>query len=60
MGAVAYGAFLFLGKRLGENLSLLAAIGVGVITYAIIVYFLKIPEVDSTLKIVKRKIRGMI
>jgi len=32
------------------------AIGVGALVYAVMVYFLKIPEADSALKAVKRKI----
>ncbi|NMB42000.1 MAG: murein biosynthesis integral membrane protein MurJ, partial [Firmicutes bacterium] len=56
MGFIAYGTFFFSGKHLSQNISLLLAIGVGALVYAVMVYFLKIPEADSALKAVKRKI----
>mgnify|MGYP006894312407 FL=1 len=57
MGLVAYSSFKFMTSSLSQNLSLIIAIGIGALTYAIIIYFMKIPEVDSTIKAVKNKLK---
>jgi len=44
--------------RLSQNLALIIAIGIGVLVYAILIYFMKIPEVERTLALVKRKLRS--
>jgi putative peptidoglycan lipid II flippase len=56
MGLIAYGSFWLLGQLVSENLALLLAIGVGALTYAVFIYFMKIPEVDRTLDVLKKKI----
>ena len=56
MGLFAYGSFKFLGKHLTQNKALICAVIIGALIYGAIIYFMKIPEVDSTLKIVKRKL----
>ena len=56
MGLIAYTSFRFLGSLVSQNLALIVAIVVGALVYAIIIYFMKIPEVDRTLDTVKKKI----
>ena len=56
MGLFAYGSFKFLGKHLTLNKALICAVIIGALIYGAIIYFMKIPEVDSTLEIVKRKL----
>ncbi len=60
MGGFAYGSFRLMLLRLSQNLSLIFAIGIGALTYAIIIYFMKIPEVDNTLAALKKKLAGRI
>ncbi len=56
MGFIALGSFNFLKPSMKENLALILAIGVGVLAYAVIIYFIKVPEVDRTLEVVKKKL----
>ena len=56
MGFIALGSFNFLKPSMRENLALILAIGVGVLAYAVIIYFIKVPEVDRTLEVVKKKL----
>ncbi len=60
MGGFAYGSFRLMLLRFSQNLSLIFAIGIGALTYAIIIYFMKIPEVDNTLAALKKKLAGRI
>lgn len=55
MGAIAYASFRFALLRLTQNISLILAIGIGALSYAIIIYFMKIPEVESTLNALMKK-----
>ena len=55
MGVLAYSGFVLAGNHFSQNLSLILAIGVGALSYAIIIYFMKIPEVDSTVEAVRKK-----
>lgn len=58
MGLVSKLCFNYLTTNiLSQNLSLLIAIGVGVTTYFTIIYFLKIPDVDTIVSTVKSKFR---
>ena len=43
---------------MSQNMALVVAIGVGALTYGIVVLFMKIPEVDRTAQAVKRRIQG--
>lgn len=56
MGLIAYGSFWLLGQSVSENLALLIAITVGALTYALFIYYMKIPEVDKSLDVMKQKI----
>ena len=58
MGFIALGSFNFLKQSLRENLALIIAIGFGAIVYGVLVYLMKIPEVERTLGLVKNKVRG--
>lgn len=60
MGFIALGSFNFLKQALRENLALIIAIGVGAIVYGILVYFMRIPEVERTLELMKSKVRGKV
>ena len=57
MGAMAKLAYDILLKHIGANLSLIAAIIVGAAVYFVIIYFMKIDEVDSMIDAVKRKLK---
>lgn len=59
MGIIARWMFSFSGRYFNSNLALILAIGVGALVYALLIYFMKIPEVDRTLEVAKRKLRSM-
>jgi putative peptidoglycan lipid II flippase len=54
MGIIASVAYGNLCKALSANLSLILAIGVGALTYLIIIYILRVPEVHRPLDAVKQ------
>ncbi|MBZ2174076.1 murein biosynthesis integral membrane protein MurJ [Schnuerera sp. xch1] len=56
MGLVAKIAYNILFRYMGANLTLIAAIIIGAAVYFVIIYFMKIDEVDSMVKAVKRKL----
>ena len=55
MGWAAWCSFSFLGRHHSRNLSLIGAGSVGAMIYALLIYFLKIPEVENTLDVLKTK-----
>lgn len=55
MGGLAKISFEYLIKSLSQNLSLLLAIGVGGTSYLIIIYFMKIQDVDVIVGAIKKK-----
>ncbi len=57
MGVIALWCFNVLGQIASENLALILAIGVGMLVYAVLIYFMKIPEVERTLETVKKRLR---
>lgn len=57
MGVFAYTSFSVLSRFMSQNMALVVAIGVGALTYGIVVLFMKIPEVDRTVEAVKRRIQ---
>jgi len=56
MGLLANLSFNYLTVTLSQNLSLLLAIGVGALTYFLIIYFMKIEDVDVIVGAVKKKL----
>lgn len=56
MGVFARLSFNYLISKLNESLSLLVAIGVGAVIYFIIIYFMKIEDVDVIVGTIKRKL----
>lgn len=60
MGVIALWSFNVFGQALRGNLALILAIGVGAVTYAILIYFLRVPEVERTLEVVKKKVRQKV
>lgn len=56
MGVIARGCFSYLTITLSQNLSLLAAMAVGALSYFVIIYFMKIEDVDAVVKAVREKI----
>ncbi len=56
MGVLALWSFNFWGQALSQNLALILAIGVAVVSYAVLIYFMKIPEVVRTLEVVKKRV----
>ena len=56
MGGLAKLSFNYLTASLSQNLSLLLAIGVGAVSYFVIIYFMKIEDVDVIVSAVKKKL----
>lgn len=56
IGLLAKLSFDYLTATLSQNLSLIIAIGVGAISYFVIVYFMKIEDVDVIVNAVKKKL----
>ena len=53
MGFIALGSFNFLSQNIRENLALILAIGLGALAYAILIYFMTIPEVERSIEAMK-------
>ena len=56
MGGLAKLSFNYLTASLSQNIALLIAIGVGAVSYFVIVYFMKIEDVDVTVGAIKKKL----
>ena len=56
MGLIAKLAFNGINAHVSQNLALIAAIGVGAMVYAVMIYFMKIEEVDVLIGAVKKKL----
>lgn len=60
MGFLSKMSFNYLTSTLSQNLSLLIAIGIGVVSYFVIIYFMKIEDVDAIVEAIKTKLgRGV-
>jgi putative peptidoglycan lipid II flippase len=57
MGFIALGSFNFFSQNIRQNLALILAIGIGALAYAILIYFMKIPEVDRSIEVMKKKVK---
>jgi putative peptidoglycan lipid II flippase len=57
MGANAKLSFNYLASTLSQNTSLLLSIAIGALSYFMIIYFMKIEDVDIIANAVKRKLR---
>ncbi|MFJ1626529.1 murein biosynthesis integral membrane protein MurJ [Marinilactibacillus psychrotolerans] len=55
MGGLAKLSFNYLTTSLSQNFSLLIAIGVGAVSYFVIIYFMKIEDVDVIVGAIKKK-----
>jgi putative peptidoglycan lipid II flippase len=55
MGVIAKVSYNTLFNSIGANLSLILSIGIGAITYFIIIYFMRIEEVDVIVNAIRRK-----
>lgn len=55
MGGLAKLTFIYLTASLSQNLSLLMAISVGAVSYFVIIYFMKIEDVDVIVGAIKKK-----
>ncbi|MDD3040956.1 murein biosynthesis integral membrane protein MurJ [Bacteroides sp.] len=61
MGGLAKLSFNYLTTSISQNLSLLLAIGVGALSYFVIIYFMKIEDVDVIVGAIKKKLgRGAV
>lgn len=60
MGFSALGSFNYLKQGLSQNLALIIAIGIGVLVYGVLIYFMRIPEVERTIGLVKSKFKGKV
>lgn len=58
MGLITKVSYNTLLTYINANLSLILSIGIGAVTYFIIIYFVKIEEVDTIVNAIKRKIKG--
>lgn len=56
MGLFAKLSFIYFITSLSQNLSLLLAIGVGAVFYSVIIYFMKIDDVDVIVEAIKTKL----
>lgn len=56
MGGLAKLSVNYLTTSLSQNLSLLIAIGIGAISYFMIIYFMKIEDVDGIVGVIKKKL----
>lgn len=56
MGVIARVIFNYLNITLSQNLSLLLAMVVGAATYFVLIYFMKIDDVDAVVKAVRKRI----
>jgi len=56
MGGLAKLSFNYLTTSLSQNLSLIIAIGVGALSYFVIIYFMKIEDVDVIVGAIKKKL----
>lgn len=56
MGVIARLLYDILIKNIGANLALIVAIIIGTVVYFVMIYFMKIDEVDSMIEAVKRKL----
>lgn len=56
MGGIAKVCFDYLTSTLSQNRALLIAIGIGAISYFVIIYFMKIEDVDAVVGAIKRKL----
>lgn len=57
MGVIAWMAYKGLFDIIGGSLSLIAAIGIGALVYVVVIYFMKIDDVDIIVNAIKTKIR---
>ncbi|WP_094549326.1 murein biosynthesis integral membrane protein MurJ [Petroclostridium xylanilyticum] len=58
MGIIAKVSYNALLNSINANLSLIISIGIGTLTYFIIIYFMNIEEVDTMVNVLKRKLKG--
>ena len=56
MGLMAKLAFNGINTHVSQNLALIVSIGVGAVVYAVMIYFMKIEEVDVLIGAVKKKL----
>lgn len=56
MGLLAKVSFNYLSSALSQNASLLISIAIGAVSYFVIIYFMKIEDVDIIVNAVKRKL----
>lgn len=57
MGLITFCSFRFLKDHLSGNLAFVMTVGIGALIYIVLIYFLKVPEVDKAFKIIQEKIR---
>jgi putative peptidoglycan lipid II flippase len=60
MGVIAKVFYDILLNNINANLSLILSIGIGAVVYFIIIYFMKIEEVDIIVNAVKKKLKRSI
>lgn len=56
MGLIAKLAFNSINAHASQNLALIVGIGIGAVVYGLIIYFIKIEEVDVLVRAVKKKL----
>jgi putative peptidoglycan lipid II flippase len=56
MGAIAWGSYSFLKENININVALFIAVVLGATVYFVLIYFMKIEEVDEIVSVLKRKL----
>ena len=54
---IAHGNSSIMADMIGLKLAVVISIGLAVVTYGVVIIFMKIPEVDELLALVKTKLR---
>jgi len=57
MAIIAQRSFVLFQRFLTQNAALIAAIGVGALTYGVLILSMRVPEVDRTVKIVRHRVQ---
>ena len=59
MGVICYSCFHIFLNLVSRDIALLISIGVGALVYAVMIFLLKIPEVERTVEILRSKLEVM-
>ena len=60
MGCIALWSFGLFSQALRENLALILAIAVGAVSYTVLIYFMRVPEVERALGTIRMRIKQRV